>query len=85
MKTVGTSLHSLGTDPAPGGKLLRLLFLFLLINFAWFYHAGGDNENAHFDQIRAYVTLPVRASFHLIQRGENMEQFSLASTEIAWP
>ena len=53
MKTVGTSLHSLGTDPAPSGKLLRLLFLFLLINFAWFYHAGGDNENAHFDQIRA--------------------------------
>jgi len=53
VKTVGTSLHSLGTDPAPRGKLLRLLFLFLLINFAWFYHAGGDNENAHFDQIRA--------------------------------
>jgi hypothetical protein len=39
----------------------------------------------HFDQIRAYVTLPVRASFQMIERGENTEQFSLASAEIALP
>jgi hypothetical protein len=42
-------------------------------------------QDWHFDQIRAYVTLPVRASFHLIERGENTEQFSLASAEIALP
>jgi hypothetical protein len=32
--------------------------------------------------VRLCATLPVRASFHMIQRGENTEQFSLASVEI---
>lgn len=40
-------------------------------------------QDWHFDQVRAYVTVPVRASFHMIERGENTEQFSLASAEIA--
>lgn len=39
----------------------------------------------HFGQVRANVTLPVRATFQLIERGENTEQFSLASAEIAPP
>ncbi|MEO6872096.1 MAG: PA14 domain-containing protein [Chthoniobacterales bacterium] len=30
-----------------------LLFAFLWVSFAWFYHTGGHNENAHVDQIRA--------------------------------
>jgi len=42
-------------------------------------------QDWHFDQIRAFVTLPVKASFHFIERGKNMEQFSLASAEIALP
>ncbi len=29
------------------------MFLFLFASFAWFYHAGEHNENAHLDQIRA--------------------------------
>lgn len=32
--------------------------------------------------VHLYATLPVRADFHMIQRGENTEQFSLASAEI---
>jgi hypothetical protein len=39
-------------------------------------------QDWHYDTIRLYVTLPVRASFHMIERGENTEQFSLASAEI---
>jgi hypothetical protein len=39
----------------------------------------------HFDQIRAYVTLPLRASFQMIEKGETTEQFSVASAEIALP
>jgi hypothetical protein len=39
----------------------------------------------HFGQVRASVTIPVRATFQLIEGGENIDQFSLASAEIAPP
>lgn len=34
-------------------QLCLLLFVFLWASFAWFYHTGEHNENAHFDQIRS--------------------------------
>lgn len=49
MKTRITSLIS----NVPYASLRLLLFVFLWVSFAWFFHTGGDNENAHFDQIRA--------------------------------
>lgn len=47
-----------------------------------------DRFNVHMrhnlgdDWVHIYATLPVRAGFHMIQRGENTEQFSLTSAEI---
>jgi hypothetical protein len=50
----------------------------------WIKHFSFQlRRDWHYDQIRAYVTVPVRASFHLIERGENTEQFSLAALEIS--
>lgn len=34
-------------------RVALLLLAFLWVSFAWFYHTGGHNENAHVDQIRA--------------------------------
>jgi hypothetical protein len=33
--------------------------------------------------VRMYVTLPIRVSFHLLEQGENTEQFSIASVEFS--
>ncbi len=54
MQRVSTSsAESKEELPGENRRLCLLLFLFLWVSFAWFYHTGEHNENAHFDQIRA--------------------------------
>jgi len=36
-----------------------------------------------FGNIVIYATVPIKASFHMIERGEKIEQFSLASAEVS--